>query len=226
MQKLELAESGTTDELIKGITSKASGVFLWVILVVRRLINGLQDYDTRVDLLEKLEELPLDLERLYEHMLESMSPQNRRQGSKLIQLVSRSLETHADYPMTVLQLSFAEQEDYSVALRSQIKQISKQDEDWRCEATEGRMRSRCCGLIEVQDHWTSLAKTRVEKEVGFLHRTVVEFLRSGTIWSRIVSLTENSKFNVDKALLSSSLAVVKAKPPFYLISFSHVGKLN
>ncbi|MCJ1382575.1 hypothetical protein MMC17_005688 [Xylographa soralifera] len=213
MQKLEFADSGATLELINGITSKASGVFLWVILVVRRLISGLQDYDTRLDLLEKLEELPPDLERLYDHMLRSMSPQNRRQGSKLMQLVLRSLEIDADYPMTLLQLSFAEEEDYAKALESRVSRLSKRDEDWRCEAMEGRIRSRCCGLVEVHDHWTTIAKTRAEKEVVFLHRTVVEFIRSDTVWSQLISLTMGSMFDVNRALFSSSLAEAKAKPP-------------
>lgn len=90
MQKLEMAESGATLQLINGITSKASGVLLWVVLVVKRLRNGLQDYDTISDLLQKLDELPPSLEKLYVHILGSMSPRNRRQGSKLLKAKSRS----------------------------------------------------------------------------------------------------------------------------------------
>lgn len=78
MQKLDIAESGAAAELVHGITSKASGVFLWVILVVRRLLSGLRDYDTLSDLVQKLEELPPDLETLYELMLGKMSRRNRQ----------------------------------------------------------------------------------------------------------------------------------------------------
>ena len=75
--------------------------------MVRRLLNGLQDYDTQSDLLRKLDELPPDLEKLYDHMMHSMSAPNRQQGSKLLQLVLTSMKLQGDNPMTVLQLSFA-----------------------------------------------------------------------------------------------------------------------
>ncbi|RDW57467.1 hypothetical protein BP6252_13805 [Coleophoma cylindrospora] len=213
MQKLEIADKGATSQLIENITSKASGVLLWVVLVVRSLLNGLQDYDTTPDLLQKVDELPPDLERLYDHMIGSMSPQHRRQGSKMLQLVLRSTETHDDYPMTLLQLSFAEDEDYNKAIEARISALSIQEEDWRCESTEGRMRSRCCGLIEVQSNSISSDLNHSRSHVGFLHRTVVEFLRTDTIRAQLFALTEKTKFDVDQALLSSSLAEMKAKPP-------------
>ncbi|PVH78540.1 hypothetical protein DL98DRAFT_550080 [Cadophora sp. DSE1049] len=79
MLGLEMNEPGSTKQLVNAISSKASGVLLWVVLAVRSLIGGLQDYDTTPDLLQKLEELPPDLEKLYDHMLGSMNPRNRCQ---------------------------------------------------------------------------------------------------------------------------------------------------
>ena len=111
MQKLEAADKAASRQLIDNITSKASGVLLWVVLVVRSLLGGLQVYDTTADVLQILDELPPDLERLYDYMLGSMSPQNHRQGSKLLQITLRSTETQEDYPITVLQLSFAEDQE-------------------------------------------------------------------------------------------------------------------
>jgi hypothetical protein len=176
MQKLEAAEPGATLPLINGIISKASGVLLWVVLVIRRLIKGLQDYDTIADLLQQLDELPPDLESLYDHMLGSMSAQHRRQGSKLLQLVLRSTETHGHYPMTVLQLSFAEDENDLRSVESKISAMSPEEESWRCEATEGRMRSRCCGLIEVQDPSVSMKESNSGNLVGFLHSLIGPWL--------------------------------------------------
>lgn len=213
MRKLEKADRAVTLQLNNGVTSKASGVLLWVVLVVRRLLNGLQDYDARSDLLQRLEEVPLDLERLYDHMLGCTSPQNCRQGSKMLQMVLRSTEAHGEYPIAVLQLSFAEGEDYAKAIRNDACGISPENEDWRCESTEGRMRSRCCGLLEVQSSSTAhLEQNNATKFVSFLHRTVVHFLRANTIWIQLVSLTEGSAFDVDEALLSCSLSEMKAKP--------------
>ncbi|KUJ13415.1 uncharacterized protein LY89DRAFT_651612 [Mollisia scopiformis] len=213
LQRLERSTKGATDHLFKSITSKAAGVLLWVILVVRSIREGLQDYDTIEDLQQRIDELPPTLESLYAHMLGSMSPRHRHQGSKLLQLVLRSSETHGEYPMTVLQLSFAEEENYAKLVKSQVgSKLSPEEEDWRCEAIEGRMRSRCRGLIEVHDSPLSFGEGKGANIVGFLHRTVVEFLQTDLVWAQLISLTAGTSFNVDLALLASCLCEMRAKP--------------
>ena len=174
--------------------------------MVKRLLSGLRDYDTLSDLSQKLDELPSDLEALYELMLGDMSSQNRRQGSKLLQLVLRSSETHGNFPMTVLQLSFAEEEEYSTSRLRKVSDISSRELDWRCEVTEGRIRSRCGGLIEVQDPPKRKNSYKQKTLVGFLHRTVVDFLHSRTVFDSLLSLTAKSDFDVNQALLISTLS--------------------
>lgn len=173
--------------------------------MVKRLLSGLRDYDTLSDLFQKLDELPGDLEDLYELMLGDMSSQNRRQGSKLLQLVLRSSETQAYVPMTVLQLSFAEEEDDLTSRLRKVCEISSRELDWRCETTEGRIRSRCCGLIEVQSVTKRDNSCTDKPLVGFLHRTVVDFLRSRRVWDYLLSLTAKSEFDVNQALITSTL---------------------
>ena len=207
MQKLEAAEQGATRCLVTGIAEKANGVFLWVILVVRSLLRGLHDYDTLDDLQEKLDELPSDIEKLYDHMLGNMSSKRHRQGSQLLQIALKSLETHGEYPMTVLQLSRADDENYKRCFETGIEFMSKEQEEWQCEAMEGRLRSRCCGLLEVQELWTPHDGRNT---IGFLHRTVVDFLRIDTIWARLTTTTNDTKFDVTDALLCSSKLEMKA----------------
>lgn len=44
---LEQDEPHHADELAREIVSKASGVFLWVVLVVRSLLRGLVNHDSK-----------------------------------------------------------------------------------------------------------------------------------------------------------------------------------
>ena len=215
MKRMAAMEMGATNRLVHEITSKAEGVFLWVILVVKRLIDGLRDYDTLSDLLHKLDELPPGLEKLYHHMLDVMDPGHRRQGSKILQLVLRSTETHDEIPMTLLQLSFAEDENYTKGIEAEPFDLSPDFESWQCEVTEGRMRSRCCGLVEVRHSQASkeLSKGDGQDPVDFIHRTVVEFLRIKSVQDHLMSLTVSTDFDVDQALINSSLLEMKAKPP-------------
>jgi hypothetical protein len=73
VKKLELREGLAAAQLVTEISTKSSGVFLWVMLVVKSLIDGLQNFDTVEDLTDRLNELPVDLEMLYKHMWTSMS---------------------------------------------------------------------------------------------------------------------------------------------------------
>lgn len=100
----------------------------------------------------EIEKLPTDLEELYDFVLSSISQHDRILGSKYLQLVLRSMEISKDSPMALLQLSFANEEDYAQQLNSLIRALADDQEKWRCDSAEGRLRSRCCGLIEVQGY--------------------------------------------------------------------------
>lgn len=215
LRKLNQFEKGATEMIVNNLTSKAAGVLLWVVFVVNRLLVGLQEYDVTSDLMKKIDELPPDLETLYEHMLGSMGRVHRCQGSKLLQIVLWSTQIQGNHPMTLLQLSFAEEtEDYKRLIREPRSSLDDQEEEWRCEAMEGRMRSRCCGLIEAQELSTpdDVAKPKV---VGFLHRTVVEFLQDGEVWSLITNLTAGTKFDACSAVLCSCLQELRVRPSEY-----------
>ena len=214
MQRLQSREETASADLIEGILTKAAGVFLWVILVTKSLLNGLQNYDHLSDLMRRLDDLPSDLEKLYRHMLQSVEFDYRQQASRILQLVQRSTHIQGEFPITVLQLSYAEDDDYDRAMQAPITSITPQEEDWRCDATEGRLRSRCCGLVEIQDMKKFDVSDRSGFSLGFLHRTVVEFLQIPTIWDELVALTADTPFDVDRALSSSCLLEMKAKSQY------------
>lgn len=205
MQRMELLTPGAAKELVTTIAAKSSGVFLWVSVVVGLLIRGLRDYDTLPDLRQKLIDMPEELESLYSHMLCAMPKHNRVQGSRYLQIVFESFKVHGSYPITLLQLSFAEEADHGSRFCDPTVPLSYEEESWRLESTEGRLRSRCCGLLEVHDSTANSADKRAATVV-FLHRTMAEFLTSQTNWTEIQSWTGAESFDCPKALLCSSAA--------------------
>jgi hypothetical protein len=151
MKRLEEAEDDAVHELVTSITAKASGVFLWVILVVRSMLEGLENFDRIADLQQRLDDLPATLGNLYQHMFDAMGSRYRQQGARLFQLVLRSSDVQEHQSLSVLQLSFADSDDPRRALCSPTEALTFREERRRCEDMEGRMRSRCCGLIEAQE---------------------------------------------------------------------------
>jgi hypothetical protein len=213
IHKLEALEGPATTELVTEITKKASGVFLWVMLVVKSLLQGLQNFDHIADLQRRVDMLPADLENLYRQMFQSMSPIYKEQASQLLQLVLRSADVQTQGQLSLLQLSYAEEEDLQRAVRAPLRVLSSAEKDLRCEAVEGRLRSRCCGLVEVQERTQQerfLSSTPTY--VWFLHKTVGDFLRTESVWREIVSFTAKMSFDVDTMLLSSCLHEAKVLP--------------
>lgn len=239
MKQLQAEGESTATQLVDEIAGKACGVFLWVTLVVRSLLHGLCNYDRVRDLRRRLDELPAGLEDLYHHMLRKMEPLYRQEGSQLFQIALQSTIVQPERRLTLLQLSFADEQDPKLAIRAIMGCISDEQELSRCREMEGRLRSRCCGLLEVHSKPTKdgqfqslassaspLANDHPSKsknkgatqfpqpshrraEVAFLHKTVVEFLRKPHVWEEIQSLTENTAFDPYVALLSSCLFELK-----------------
>ncbi|KAL9618347.1 MAG: hypothetical protein Q9160_006929 [Pyrenula sp. 1 TL-2023] len=211
MKILMIQEPEAIESLFEDVSLKASGVFLWVMLVVRSLLQGLRNHDRISDLRRRLDELPEGLETLYEHMLQSMNTIYRQQASQLFQIVMASIKVQNLQPLTTLQVSYADQEDLEEAIALPISFLSSAVELSRREATEARLRSRCCGLVEIQEKNRRRANggSFTLSCVSFLHKTVVEFLNIERNWSKMLSLNKDPQFDPDYALMSSCLAFAK-----------------
>ncbi|KAK4216729.1 hypothetical protein QBC37DRAFT_453547 [Rhypophila decipiens] len=197
--------------LIEQIVERSCGVFLWVVLVVRSISQGIANWDNFKELSQRLDDLPTDLEELYAHMLRSMPLPYRTQASRLLQITLRVVEAQQPVRLTPLQLHFAQQEDRTVLGTPNVP-LSVQEIANICAEVEGRIRSRCCGLLEVRIADTSKKRQLLHQHqyVDFIHRTVVEFLRLADVWSDLASLTEDdSAFHPDINLFRSCVLVCK-----------------
>ena len=69
--RLAALDPGAQD-LVNEIQERAQGVFLWVFLVVRSLLRGLTEEDDIAMLQKRLRQLPTDLERFFQQILDSV----------------------------------------------------------------------------------------------------------------------------------------------------------
>ena len=76
----------TAASLIQGITTKASGLFLWVFLVTDLLLEGLTEGERLSELQKRLNSLPSDLEALFSKILQSLDSGKFRRASQLFQI--------------------------------------------------------------------------------------------------------------------------------------------
>jgi hypothetical protein len=194
--RMSLAEPSDFQELIEEIIVKASGVFLWVTLVVRSLLDGLTNYDRMADLRLRLKEIPDDLSHLYWHMLQGIKPAfYLGQAAKLL----RIMYTAYSEKLTLEPRDLAVAEEYEPG--NLLQQISKSSYSGHNVARgvlmEGRLVSRCRGLLEVQ-----------QGKVAFIHLSVLEFLKIPDV---ITSLNERIQgpFNPYASMLAALLTDIE-----------------
>ncbi|KAM7201112.1 hypothetical protein V8F33_003524 [Rhypophila sp. PSN 637] len=100
--------------LLEELADRASGVFLWIILACRSLLDGFDSTDSLCELRERLEELPRELADMFKHMLNKVPTGYHEQTAKLLQLAERCQVApwHAEdphrYGMPALTLSIME----------------------------------------------------------------------------------------------------------------------
>lgn len=209
--------------LVEEIVSSASGVFLWVKLVVRSLLGGLQNGDKIGDLQSRLQDLPRDLEALFTHMLSAVPARYKPQAACIFQILRcndegighphpfRQVEAR---PLSAIRLSYAEAKINEI-LDADISPLSEDQMRGKEGEIERRLRSRCAGLLELrlraksQEEQTSQIRQRVQKDVVYLHRTVAEFLHEPKTWNELVSHADRLGFHAPAAVLQSLVAEVK-----------------
>lgn len=198
--EMDSLEPGFVHEVENTLMKKASGVLLWIYLVVRSLLNGLAEYFDRAKLMKMIGELPNDLEALYDHMFYKMSHGDQRDSSLLLQLTVRATDAQQG-SFTALQLHTAFHTKYEGATNS-IFPPPKQDA-LRVKAIDGILRSRCCGLVEVQ--YQNGRGTHRYPITDFLQHSVYDYLRTEHIWSKIISICNITPADRDYRLLAASV---------------------
>lgn len=216
-------------ELVQEILEMASGVFLWVRLVTSSLLTGLRNGDQIEDLQERVRLLPRRLEDLFRHMLNQLEPIYRRQASELFQIFRKASELAFGRSVPSLAMSFAESNE-SACLNARMQDLEAQRALDRVRLLQKRLRTRCCGLLEVHaDYYgatddlsrplfieieqvSSSDFTLINSHVQYLHRTVAEYLHQHDVWSEIQVITQNTPFDVNRNLAHMSLQMIKAIP--------------
>jgi hypothetical protein len=240
-QKLRQNESGQCTDLVHEVVYKAKGVFLWVFLVIRSLVQGLTNADRITDLRRRLHQLPSDLETYFEHILVHIDITYREQTGRIFQTA-----LHAVEPLTLMTYVMLDEieEDPEFALNLRVRPWTQTEIDSKCNDVKLRINARCKDLLEVtkvkpaqailsdaaivETYRDDLSRPEIDRsqmnprrvicknrffeyEVDFLHRTVRDFLQTRDMNDTLLSVVPAS-FNSNEALCHSFLAQIKTVP--------------
>jgi hypothetical protein len=190
----ELYEPDKWHQLQVQIVKDASGVFLWVKLIVEILTESIHDNDTIDELREKLASLPTELggrNGLYMRMLGDIKIEHRAEAALLIDMVQV-----AGYELQLLTTCFAVLTDVSSIVSAPLAPYSVDEANKKYRLMKGRLRSRCSGLLECRPRVSLSSQlrrvkrwepglrltdrpfaTNFQHRVQFIHLTFYDFLQ-------------------------------------------------
>jgi hypothetical protein len=198
-RQLEKFRPQQAAKLVDNIADKASGVFLWVFVVVDSLIEGLRDGDDMDALLQRLGDLPDELEGLFDNIVNRLSPNYAKDASELFQFV-RAFPDES----TIIGLFFASK-PWQRALETHCKPSTADEIQDDAETMRRRLYSRCKCLLDTDSHPRPFAPVR------WLHRTVREYLEQPHVWNKIHS--KSPEFDPHLTAAASLMLQVKTLGP-------------
>lgn len=175
----ELKESDPKcPDLVKDIVGQAHGVFLWVTLGVRSLLQGLTNADRVADLQSRLQHLPKDLDEYFERIVFTVDEFYRAQTVHMSVIALEAFHT-----LPLMSYWFIDQEMSEPVLQMDTAPCTMQKNRFRLNQMRTILNALCKGLLEVQYLTASKASTLgssilFDWRVEFLHRTVRDFLRT------------------------------------------------
>lgn len=192
-QHLEDAESFQTE-----IASRAKGVFFWVYLVTRSLVKGLQHQDDISTLRRRLVAFPTELEDYFMTMLKSIDPIHQEESSEVLSILAYSqanlsvrvlragldmhkIATEVDHVATLNRPPISANQKTLSSICSSLRNSMNRyygsslgngntENDLR---TANAIAERCKDLVFV---YRESEKPRDDLSIGFLHRSVADFL--------------------------------------------------
>ncbi|KAF7907807.1 hypothetical protein BELL_0935g00040 [Botrytis elliptica] len=217
MVSLAEREPEECQKLEQEIVNEAQGVFLWVVLVVRTLMDGLSKHDGVSELQLRLKALPKNLDELYEVMILKINDIYKEEASRLYQMVNKATEKPGDYRtaelLSVYTLYLANKQSINLNHELSKKRVSEDEVLQGCKTLDVALKARCGGILEIQFGRTKSAAPRPTMKVGYLHRTAHDFILKEKTWKALIKGTSGGPtrdaFNPNIAILKSMILQIK-----------------
>ncbi|KAH7143738.1 hypothetical protein EDB81DRAFT_796262 [Dactylonectria macrodidyma] len=222
---VETSDEEGTEALVSEMVDKASGVFLWVVLACRSLLDGLIAYDSPSELRKRIDELPPKLEDLFRDMLMRVDQRYQVQAARILKICEIYTAGNG-LGIPTIGLAQLDGHDFDTGKMPDVLKNSptQREMELNCERLEGRLRSRCGGLLEVhRSHrlperfcfcgqisfgglHTCHEGYNVDSVVVFMHRSVFDFLDRDETWEiDCLRLDDDEAFDPHAAVACLSL---------------------
>ena len=181
----ELMELGSEDMredyvgLLDEMVNMSDGVFLWAHLVMRSILSGIAHGDNISTLRDRLRSAPRELNALFKKILNNVDPTLQGRSKNMLLLATN--DPFYDNRIPAIAYSWlSDLQDAKFPFSVPMKPLPPEEIDRRLQLVTSQLSSLTKGLLEMQT--TGFTETYHKYTVGFLHRTVKDFLRSELDW--------------------------------------------
>ncbi|KAH6845799.1 hypothetical protein B0I37DRAFT_381167 [Chaetomium sp. MPI-CAGE-AT-0009] len=196
-QELRPLYFDSVEELESQIIEKADGVFLWVVLVVEKIIATARENNDLREIWRVFNDLPPGLEELYDSMRKRLGPAHREKAARMYQLLFRWNEI-ASCAFGALEFWMA----INCHDPTDVQPCPSEDQVPEIvPMLERRLAGATGGILQVFRMDTLLSHSGTIS-VGFLHRTAFDWLRAMRY-----QIIEDGPENYDPGLALTSVIV-------------------
>jgi len=192
---------------VSNIVRDADGVFLWVFLVIRSLLDGLTNSDRIKGLQERVNETPKDLKDYFKSILFSTENRYRTQTARIFKV---AINTKEELPLMAYWV--IDQENPKYIFQCPAETPTEEILDSRLENMKRRLKVLSKGLLEASNVVPDSVDDRLFLfKIDFLHRTVKDYLQTPDAQSMLQSWSDDT-FNFDWEICNAIGAVAKMAP--------------
>lgn len=160
-------------DLVAQVSQRASGVWLWVHLVVRDLLRDMRDQEPYSQLLSRLNSIPKDLKAYFEDIIQRIDPIHQSVSAQIFLLVSAAVS-----PLSILALKNLETwHSVDLVLKMDVSPAPDDEIEDAFREWQPRLQNRCRDLLKISKSTDGTETSILKYRVDFLHRTVRDFLR-------------------------------------------------
>ena len=170
-------------DLVGVIVYRANGVFLWAVIAIRDVRDGLRDVVDLDELAQTIDNLPSQLESLFMLMLNRIKPAYQRDAARFLQIALYSHSRILHSPLTLCILYFIQSQRSSEDAPLEYDKVATSEIVEACKTLRARLLSHTAGLLDLisDDHRACRLhdtdnEPLLHTKVTFLHRTARDFL--------------------------------------------------
>ncbi|MCJ1431145.1 hypothetical protein MMC27_000496 [Xylographa pallens] len=207
------------EDLLTRIVERADGVFLWVIIAIREVREGLEELADINELAQMVEFLPSELEKLFVLMLDRIKPAYKRDAARFLQTVLQMYGIHSHtiwFGMDLCTLHFSHSQRELRDTPFVYEEIATSELVTACRTMKTRLLSHTGGLLELTPT-NEGDRIYGEKQdldpvlftqINFLHRTVRDFLLNNAEAKSRLALSGSTEAQVCLSIAKGTLAQV------------------